>query len=38
MQNEPEAPITAINILSIFQEQMAGIQKSFIEALEQQEI
>ena len=38
MQNEPKAPITAAKILSVFQEQIAGIQKSFIEALEQQEI
>ena len=37
MQNEPEAPVTAADILSVFREQMAGMQKSFVEALEQQE-
>ena len=38
MQNDPETPIMAANILSALQEQMANMQKFFIKALKQQEV
>jgi len=33
MQNDPKAPIIAVGIISALQEQLAEIQKSFIDAL-----
>jgi len=35
MQNDPKAPITAAGIMSVLWEQLAEIQKSFIDALAQ---
>ena len=35
MQNEPEVPMTAAGIMTALREQLAGIQKSFTDALEQ---
>ena len=33
MQNKPEAPISAINILAVLKEQITSLQKSFADAL-----
>jgi hypothetical protein len=33
MQNAPEAPITAANILAVLKEQIVGLQTSFADAL-----
>ena len=35
MQNDPEAPTTAADIMSALREQLANMQKSFIDALAQ---
>jgi len=35
MQNDLKAPITATNIISALREQLADMQKSFIDALAQ---
>jgi len=35
MQNDLKAPITAADIMSVLREQLADIQKSFIDALVQ---
>ena len=35
IQNDPKAPTTATNIMSALQEQLANMQKSFIDALAQ---
>ena len=35
MQNDPKAPTTAANIMSTLQEQLANMQKSFIDAFVQ---
>jgi len=36
MQNVPEAPITAADILAVLKEQIIGLQTSFIDALAEQ--
>jgi len=36
MQNDLEAPMTAANIMSALREQLADMQKSFIDALAQE--
>ena len=38
MENAPEAPVTATDIMSILRDQLASMQKSFVEALEQQRV
>ena len=38
MENAPEAPVTATDIISILREQLASMQKSFVEALEKQRV
>ena len=35
MQNNPKAPITAVDIISTLQEQITSLQESFIDALVQ---
>ena len=35
MQNDPEAPVTAAGIMAALREQLAEIQKSFTDALAQ---
>ena len=35
MQNDPKAPMMATNIISVLREQLANIQKSFIDTLVQ---